>query len=311
MEIIKIENLSKRYSSLFKKNEVLALNDVSLSIQSGTIFGLLGQNGAGKTTLIKILLGIIYPTSGKYSLLEESENNYHIKRQIGYLPENHKFPNFLNAYQVLNYFGRLSGLGKSELKNKIFSSLELVGLKGVERKKIKTYSKGMMQRLGLAQSLINNPNLIFLDEPTDGVDPIGRKEIRDILVELKNQNKTVFLNSHILSEVELITDSVAILHKGKLVKQGKVTELTARENEYRVVTDLALEEVFSVEELTAFKINKQSGFSYLIPETDETGINRFIDAARDRGVNIKELNQQKRKLEEIFVSLVEEIEGKK
>jgi len=308
MEIIKIENLSKSYSSLKRKNNVLALDNVSLSVERGKIFGLLGQNGAGKTTLVKILLGLTHPTEGRFSLFGDSTNNYKNKKRIGYLPENHRFPNFLTAYQVLYYLGLLSELNYDGLKRKIYESLELVGLKGVEKKKVKTFSKGMMQRLGIAQAIIHNPDLIFLDEPTDGIDPIGRKEIRDILVRLKNENKTIFLNSHILSEVELITDNVAILHQGKLIKQGSISDLTAIENEYRITTDSELDTFLSKSDFVNFQLKKLNGFTYVLSGTDEDGLNKFVDLLRLNGITIKELIKQKLSLEEIFISLIKDLD---
>jgi len=308
MEIIKIENLSKDYSSLKRKNNLLALDNVSLSVERGKIFGLLGQNGAGKTTLVKILLGLTHPTEGRFSLFGDLTNNYKNKKRIGYLPENHRFPNFLTAYQVLYYLALLSELDYRGLKTKIYESLELVGLKGIEKKKVKTFSKGMMQRLGIAQSIIHNPDLIFLDEPTDGIDPIGRKEIRDILVRLKNENKTVFLNSHILSEVELITDNVAILHKGKLIKQGSITELTAIENEYKITTDAELDGFLYQGDFSKFNLKKLSGFTYVLTGSDESGLNNLIDLFRLKGITIKELIKQKLSLEEIFISLIKDLD---
>ncbi len=189
MNSIETNNLTKIYTSSFGRKNVQALTDLSLSVSGGSIFGLLGPNGAGKTTLIKILLGITFPTSGKANILNEDLSNYKIKNKIGYLPENHKYPSYLSGGDVLKFFGKLNGLEGAGFEKKIDGLLELVKLSKWKKTKVKAYSKGMMQRLGLAQSLINDPELIFLDEPTDGVDPIGRKEIRDILLDLKSNQK--------------------------------------------------------------------------------------------------------------------------
>ena len=234
MNTIEVSDLTKIYRSARKKNDIRALNNFSISIESGSVFGLLGPNGAGKTTLIKILLGIAYPTSGKAKILGQSIYDYKIKSRIGYLPENHKYPNYLKGEDVLKYFGRLSGKDDKFLSSKINELLAVVKMEKWRKTKIKKYSKGMMQRLGLAQSLINDPELIFLDEPTDGVDPIGRKEIRDIILQLKNEGKTIFLNSHLLSEVEMITDRVAILNNGELIKEGTVQDLTTDKETYEI-----------------------------------------------------------------------------
>ena len=234
MNAIETNNLTKIYTSSFGKKNVHALTDLNLSVEGGSIFGLLGPNGAGKTTLIKILLGITFPTSGNANILSEDISNYKVKIKVGYLPENHKYPSYLTGGNVLKFFGKLSGLDGNGFEKKIDELLELVKLSKWKKTKVKAYSKGMMQRLGLAQVLINDPELIFLDEPTDGVDPIGRKEIRDILLNLKSQSKTIFLNSHLLSEVELITDRVGILNKGKLLQEGTVKEFTEKKEEYTI-----------------------------------------------------------------------------
>ena len=193
MNSIETNELTKVYSSSFGNKKVQALVDMNLSVENGTIFGLLGPNGAGKTTLVKLLLGITFPTFGSAKILGENISNYKIKSRVGYLPENHKYPPYLTGGEVLNFFGKLSGVDGNILDKKIDELLDMMKLLKWKKSKVKTYSKGMMQRLGLAQAMINDPDLIFLDEPTDGVDPIGRKEIRDILLELKNQKKTIFL----------------------------------------------------------------------------------------------------------------------
>ncbi len=243
MKIIETKGLTKVYSSSFKKNKVQALVDFNLNVEKGVIFGLLGPNGAGKTTLVKLLLGITFPTAGSASMIERDISDYKTKKEIGYLPENHKYPSYLKGGEVLKYFGRLSGMNGAGLDKRIDELLELVKLSQWKKTKVKAYSKGMMQRLGLAQALINDPELIFLDEPTDGVDPIGRKEIRDILAELKSRQKTIFLNSHLLSEVELITDRVGILNKGRLLREGTVKELTEKKEEYKLVVDSTSENI--------------------------------------------------------------------
>jgi ABC-2 type transport system ATP-binding protein len=197
----------------------------------------------------------------------------------------------------------LSGLDGSSLNTKIDELLELMNLTRWKKSKIKTYSKGMMQRLGLAQAMINDPELIFLDEPTDGVDPIGRKEIRDVLVELKNRNKTIFLNSHILSEVELITDNVGILNKGKLLKEGTVKELTEKKEEYR----LQFDGIFNDEKLSGInglKKDKDEYYNLKVNGTQE--LNTVIDSLRNRSILIKEIIPQKNTLEEMFISLIQE-----
>ena len=308
MNTIETNNLSKIYTSSFGKKNVQALTDLSLTVSGGSIFGLLGPNGAGKTTLVKILLGITFPTSGDANILNEDISNYKVKNKIGYLPENHKYPSYLTGGDVLKFFGKLNRLDGEGFEKKIDELLELVKLSKWKKTKVKAYSKGMMQRLGLAQALINDPELIFLDEPTDGVDPIGRKEIRDILLNLKSLSKTIFLNSHLLSEVELITDRVGILNKGKLLREGTVKEFTEKKEEYTI----NLEEDFSPEVMK--ELQKEIIFSeiktgsYSVKVADIKELNKVIDLIRDKGVLIKEIIPLKSTLEEMFISLIEKSE---
>lgn len=307
MAAIETRSLSKVYVTSFGNKKVRALNELNLTIEKGTIFGMLGPNGAGKTTLVKLLLQIIFPTFGTARLLDTDINDYHLKKKIGYLPENHKYPPYLSGGAVLKYFGKLSNINGLELDKKIDELLELVNLTEWKKAKVRTYSKGMMQRLGLAQALINDPELIFLDEPTDGVDPIGRKEIRDILLELKSRSKTIFLNSHLLSEVELITDRVGILNKGKLLRDGTVRELTEKKEEYKITVS---DEEF---ELTRYSdkniiITKSNRGSFSIKVDDIRTMNLLVDKLRNDSVLIKEIVLQKDTLEEMFISLISQEE---
>lgn len=302
---IETYDLTKVYSSSFGKKQILALSELNLNVSSGTIFGLLGPNGAGKTTLIKMLLGITFPTKGTAKILNNPISDFHVKRKIGYLPENHKYPSYLNGGDVLKYFGGLSGVENKSLDKKIDELLELVNLTKWKKTKVKAYSKGMMQRLGLAQALINDPELIFLDEPTDGVDPIGRKEIRNILLDLKSKSKTIFLNSHLLSEVELITDRVGILNRGKLIREGTVSELTENKEEFILKVDNeSIDEILIQNKINFNKKND----SYLIKVSDVSELNKIIDTLRNNSVTIKEIIQQKNTLEEMFISLINESE---
>lgn len=309
MNAIEIIGLTKIYFSSGGRKKVEALKDVSFEVATGSIFGLLGPNGAGKTTLIKIILGITHPTTGTAMLLNTSIDNYFIRRKIGYLPENHKYPTYLTGVEVLKYFGQLAGAEPTSLKKKTDELLELVKLSNWKKNKIKTYSKGMMQRLGLAQALINDPEIIFLDEPTDGVDPIGRKEIRDILADLKAQGKTIFLNSHLLSEVELVTDRIAILNKGVLLKIGSVTELTEKKEEYKISVDAEnlIEEIASSGRSFHLKPQKING-GYSINVSGDEELNLFIDFLRSKNYLIKEIVPLKSSLEDLFINIVNESE---
>ncbi|MGA9291703.1 MAG: ABC transporter ATP-binding protein [Ignavibacteriaceae bacterium] len=308
MNSIETNSLTKIYTSSFGKKTVQALTDLSLTVSGGSIFGLLGPNGAGKTTLVKILLGITFPTSGNANILNQDISDYKIKNKIGYLPENHKYPSYLTGGDVLKFFGKLNGLGGRDFEKKTDELLELVKLSKWKNTKVKAYSKGMMQRLGLAQALINDPELIFLDEPTDGVDPIGRKEIRDILLNLKSRSKTIFLNSHLLSEVELITDRVGILNKGKLLQEGTVKEFTEKKEEYTInlENDISPEVLNELQREVIFSKIKDGSYSVKVADLKE--LNKFIDLIRNRGILIKEINPLKSTLEEMFISLIEKSE---
>lgn len=305
MTAIETSSLAKIYSTSFGKQKVQALKELNLSVNKGTIFGLLGPNGAGKTTLIKLLLGITFPTFGNAKIFNENISGYDFKKKIGYLPENHKYPPYLKGGEVLHFFGRLSGLDGNHLAKKIDEMLELVKLTKWKKTKVKAYSKGMMQRLGLAQSIINDPELVFLDEPTDGVDPIGRKEIRDILLELKARGKTIFLNSHLLSEVELITDRVGILNKGTLLREGSVKELTERREEYIINIDDNEFDLLDYSD-SSHHISKLSDGSYSVKVDDVRSMNLLIDKVRSNNKIIKEVLLQKNTLEDMFISLINE-----
>lgn len=305
MKIITTKNLSKEYpSKSFSKEKILALNNFSFEVESGEIFGILGPNGAGKTTLIKILLGITHRTDGDIKIFDKEISDESYKMKIGYLPENHKFPNYLTGEQVLFFFGKLSGLTGNEVRKRSDEYLSLMDMQKWRKTKIKKYSKGMMQRLGLAQSLLNNPELVFLDEPTDGVDPIGRKEIRDILNNLKSQGKTIFLNSHLLSEVELICDRVGILNKGSLVKSGRVGEITSASNNFKFVTSEINEKTIN-DLLVSYKavIHGKNEFIYSTVNIED--LNKLIDFLREKKILIHSLNREKDTLENMFINLIE------
>jgi ABC-2 type transport system ATP-binding protein len=305
MYVIETQNLSKQYSAKFSKQKINALNDFTFKVSQGEIFGLLGPNGAGKTTLIKILLAITFPTSGSAKIFGTDVKNYKAKAKVGYLPENHRFPNYLTGEQVLKFYGELSGLKMNEASiNRINELLDIMNLTQWKNTKIKKYSKGMMQKLGLAQAMLGEPDLIFLDEPTDGVDPIGRKQIRDILIDLKSKGKTIFLNSHLLSEVELICDNVAILNKGDLIEFGNINDLTRSENIYIIQT---------IEQLTPdikndiLKIDFNSGIGENEIQIDSgiDSLNKMIDILRNNNIRIKSIKQKSTTLEDLFIKAIE------
>ena len=304
MSIIEAERITKVYNPRSRKGAVTALADLSLDVREGEIFGLLGPNGAGKTTFIKVLLQIVFPTSGAARMLGAPIGDARAKARVGYLPENHRYPDFLTGAQVLRYFGKLSGTDGATLDRRVEDRLRLVGMHEWHATKIRKYSKGMLQRIGLAQALINDPQLVVLDEPTDGVDPLGRKEIRDLLVRLRNEGKTIFLNSHLLSEVEMICDRVAILNKGRLLRIGSVSELTMQENVYRIGIQGAVPAQLATQwEATRINVQQEPG-ALTVALADVDALNGFIDQLRGSGVLISGITQKRQSLEDMFIDVI-------
>src|SRR5258705_1640659 len=230
---IETEGLSKTFRRRWSKEGFRAVQDVSLRVERGTTFGLLGPNGAGKTTFVKMLLSCTHPTRGQAKVFGRDSRIPAARRPIGYLPENHRFPTYMTGSAMLDFYGALSGMDGASRKRRIPELMAQVGLEKWGDTRLGKYSKGMLQRVGVAQALMHEPSLLILDEPSDGVDPVGRRQIRDILNGLEQQGVTIFLNSHLLVEVELFCRDVAIIHKGKLALEGKVKDLTAGSG-YRV-----------------------------------------------------------------------------
>lgn len=233
--VIETYDLGKTYRTGFWLNQrITSLQGCSLAIRQGETFGLLGPNGAGKTTLLKTLLGIIRPTAGTARLLGHPVGDRAIKQRVGYLPENPYFYDFLTGWEFLQYTAGLFGLSAAARQRRIVELLDLVGLPQVaaKKKQLRQYSKGMLQRIGIAQALINDPDLVFLDEPMSGLDPTGRFQVREIILALKREGKTIFFNSHILSDVEVICDRIAILDQGELICVGNLDELLGTADQY-------------------------------------------------------------------------------
>ena len=300
MSVIETRDLRKNYRG------VAALKGVTLRVEPGEIFGLLGQNGAGKTTLIKILLGIVKHGEGEATLFHEPAGSTDVRKRVGYLPEDHRFPEYHSAYSLMDYYGILYGMSKDDRRKKIPELLDQVGLAARMHHKIRTYSKGMKQRTGIAQAIFHDPDLIFLDEPTDGVDPVGRREIREMIADRKRKGATVFVNSHLLGEIELMCDRVAIMQKGELIREGTVQELTARRGVFVLgVADGPFPEV----EVRAMGFAlKPSGDRWEITLAEGQAIDPVIQLVRDKGLRMTHMVEQRQTLEDIFVSLVEAAE---
>jgi len=240
--VITTEGLTKEFRVGFRMKRVLALDNLNLKVEEGEIFGYIGPNGAGKTTTLKIIMGLIYPTSGNVQIFGRDIKDINIKMDIGFLPEAPYFYDYLTAREFLDFYSQLFGLGKKERERRIEELLDMVDLRLVKDTQLRKFSRGMLQRIGIAQALINDPKLVVLDEPMSALDPVGRTKIRDVILRLKDEGKTVFFSSHILSDVEMICDRVGLLVNGKLKEIGKLEELLG---ERESLEDLFMEEIKS------------------------------------------------------------------
>jgi ABC-2 type transport system ATP-binding protein len=234
--VIQIRNLSKIYRDFWGRKKVRALNSLSLDVAKGEVFGLLGPNGSGKTTTMKLLLGLLFPTEGEITILGRPAADVEKNERIGYLPEESYLYRFLNAEETLDFYGRLFNMSGATRRQRADGLIKLVGLDGARRRQLKEYSKGMTRRIGLAQALINDPDLVLLDEPTSGLDPIGTREMKDLILRLKEQGKTVVMCSHQLADVQDVCDRIAILYAGELKLLGKVDDLLQEHDETQLLT---------------------------------------------------------------------------
>lgn len=299
MSVIETKDLRKTYGA------IEALKGVTLHVEPGQIYGLLGQNGAGKSTMVKILLGIVKKTDGEATLLGAEAGTTEVRKRVGYLPEDHQFPGYHSAVSLLHYYGELYGMSRPERVERMDAALDIVGLKKRAKSKIKTYSKGMKQRLGIAQAFFHDPEVIFLDEPTDGVDPVGRKEIRDLLQTLKGEGRTIFVNSHLLGEVEMMSDRVAIIHQGEMVREGTVADLTRRANRFEIGLEKGTD--FPVQPLreAGFTVDDVGGGRVEVELADGQSIDPVLELLWARGLKLRHLLEQKQTLEDVFMKLVE------
>jgi ABC-2 type transport system ATP-binding protein len=302
--LIRARELKKLYKTgVFSRKGFPALDGVSIEVGRGSVFGLLGPNGAGKTTMVKIFLGLVHKTGGEAEILGQSCEVAEVRRRIGYLPEAHRLPGYLTGRQMLRLFAQMSGCSKSEIDDRIERQLERVGMREAAGRKISEYSKGMQQRIGLAQALIHEPELVFLDEPTDGVDPVGRMAIREIVLELKNKGVTLFLNSHLLMEVEMICDRVVILSHGKILRQGTMAELTPRTGSVRFELKQTPADLGALlAGIGSALVPQPDGFELAL--NDDAELDRCIDRLRTAGVSIRAVQPRKLSLEEAFVGML-------
>jgi|SRR2546425_1239275 len=294
--------LSKTFRKRWSQREVRALQSINLAVEPGTVFGLLGPNGAGKTTLVKIALTIAHPDGGEVRLLGESVRNRSVLRRVGYLPENPRFPSHLTAWQVLRLYGSLSGADMKRVNQNASKWLERLDLGQFRDVRVSKFSKGMNERLALAQALVHDPDFIFLDEPTDGLDPIGRREVRAICRELADKGTTIFINSHILAEIELFCDRIALMKSGEIIEHGTLAELTSAQNGYELV-------VAVTDELRSWLLEKAFTFTAVdghlhIRVPDRSSANSLIDALRAKNVELERMAPGRRTLESVFIEKI-------
>ncbi len=223
--VLAVSHLSKTFRIGVRRKLVRAVVDATFEVLRGEVFGFLGPNGAGKTTTIKVAMGLIRPTSGSVQIFGQPHDALEVRRRVGYLPEHPYFYDYLKPVEILDFYGRLFGLDRGERRKRIGALLERVGLVGAENRTLRKFSKGMLQRIGIAQALVNDPDFVVLDEPLSGLDPVGRKQIRDLLGELRAEGKTLFFSTHILSDIELLCDKVAIINRGRIHSVGRLDEL--------------------------------------------------------------------------------------
>ena len=242
---VRIENLTKIFPVPLRRQRVTAVRNISFEVRPGEVYGLLGPNGSGKSTTLKILLGLVTPNQGRAMIFGQDSRDYHSRRDVGFLPENPYFYKFLTAAETLRFYGKVCGMGGTILNKRIDELIHLVGLEDARDRRIGGFSKGMLQRIGLAQALIQDPRLVVLDEPTAGVDPAGSHQIRDLILDLKKRGKTVLLTSHLLEQVQEICDRVGIMARGEMIREGALADLVSVKNQTEFVIENATPEIRS------------------------------------------------------------------
>lgn len=298
--MLKVKNLIKDYSTGFLNKKVRVLNGVNFTVNDGEIFGFVGPNGAGKTTTFKLILGFVNLTEGTIEIMGNSHEDVVNKKNIGYLPENPYFYDYLTGEELLQYMGELHGINKDKLSDKISELLEKVNMTHAKKLQLRKYSKGMLQRIGIAQALINDPKLLILDEPMSGLDPIGRREIKDLILEQKQKGKTILLSSHMLSDVEALCDKVGIILRGEVVKVGPITSLLAEiHTDYELIAACTLPEIANLIKHLEVAIEPKAGFIAL--KFDEDLKPKVLEVLTEKKVDIVSLHPLRKSLEGIFV----------
>ena len=305
---IEAQGLRKVYRSRVRGRSIAALDGLDLRVEPGEVFGLLGPNGAGKTTTVKILLGLTFPSAGSARVLGRGVSDPESRRRVGYLPEGHRFPGYLTARQTLRIFGRMSGMESAALDRRVGPLLERVGLERWADVRVRKFSKGMTQRLGLAAALVHEPEVLLLDEPTDGVDPVGRREIRDLLQEEAALGRAILVNSHLLSEIERMCGRVAVLRSGRVAAVGRIEDLTRTTSRYRLVASGVDERLLGAFRDMGVTIERVNGH-FDLSARDLDHVNALVDRLRASGARLEELTPVRSSLEDVFVGLVRDEAG--
>jgi ABC-2 type transport system ATP-binding protein len=305
MTPLRLVGLTKEFRLGWGRQRSLVVDRLDLEVNQGEIFGFLGHNGAGKTTTIKLLLGLLTPTAGTAWILDRPITDVDVKRAVGFLPESPYFYEYLTAEEFLTFYGQLFGLGGQQLAAKVDELLEMVRMKDARCLPLRKFSKGMLQRIGLAQALINDPQLIILDEPMSGLDPIGRREVRDIILQLKAQGKTIFFSTHILPDVEMICDRVGILVRGRLRAVGAIHDLVGASaiTSVEVVVE-GLPDIGAKEAERLGGAVFRRGHQVMITISDEAAVPAFLAAINRHGGRLVSLVPHKRSLEDLFLKEV-------
>jgi ABC-2 type transport system ATP-binding protein len=306
MYAIEIQNLSKDYTvGFWKKQRRPALRPLNLTVTAGETFGFLGPNGAGKTTTLKLLMGIIFPTSGSARILGKDFHDPEIKRKIGFLPEQPYFYDYLSAPELLDYYARLSGVSATVRKQRIGELLARVGLGDVGSKQLRKFSKGMLQRVGIAQAIIHDPEIVFLDEPMSGLDPVGRREVRELIQNLKDEGKTIFFSTHILSDAEALCDRVGIIYKGELREVGVINDFRSSVAEKTEVIWLGAHAAAAVNSLTS---DAHVTGDTVRATVQSANLDRALEALRGQRAQLISVTPIHRTLEDYFLASTREEE---
>ncbi len=303
-EIVRVSEVTKDFRPGLGLRRKRVLHGISFGVREGEIFGFVGPNGAGKTTTLKVLMGLIRPTSGRASILGHDVRETAFRRHVGFLPENPYFYEFLTGREILAFYARLSGLPRTGRDERVAMLLEQVGLAHAADARLRTYSKGMLQRVGIAQAIVHDPRVVFLDEPMSGLDPIGRKEIRDLILRLRAEGKTVFMNTHILSDVELVCDRVAIIARGRIVHEGAIDAfLGTGERETDIVLgQLPPEAAIGLEERWGARLRPVG--DRVEVRVREKDVDSVLQAALASGASVVSITPHRVSLESVFLSAV-------